>query len=759
MNRFITICLLAAVLLFAAACSRNDNAAVASVGRYVEQDITPPIDGPFMSFLTYDGSLVVYSQDLLTKHTSTDGGETWIESPGPGSMGDPLSVTAGALLPDGRLLAFIQDEGLWAISEDGSRERFPVAQIDNPLADGMHVMVQFLEVLGENRLLISHTSMDMGNHTRWDNAQEDEDGEEEQEARHFVMGSGFSQGTTLHDISTGAQIADLPIQGTAAGAVASGNYFYLLENFGAESTIRRFDLADGASVSGSEINLGVGNAGMLMRGFSINSVLTVNAAGELLVMHEDNMLHIVDSEITTKLDGTAFSFGAPNIAPASIIPLPDGSIIMSVMVNHMYNRLYRIYWDANATINAERTITVWSLENNDLVRAAITELRRVYPDSYITYEIALSAGGGVSASDAIRTLNTQLLSGRGPDVLILDGMAVENYIGRGMLLDLSGYINVSDIYPNLLASYTLPGGEIYALPMQQLIPAMAGVNIDQIQTLENLVTRTLAGSPPPQMDDRIFGGLPEEERPELHFDTLQELAYIMWRANLPAIIVDNQLDSSALRQHLMAVQALSDKFELGTPPDMDGMMGVVMVGSTGGRGSMITGSLMRYMMQSSNIAVFPIEHLMVLQMVAGRGNEDTEVVPFPGLVSGVWQPSTIAGVSADSENARFAKQLVNMMLSIEVQQLNHGEGLPITRAGVAAQIDQINQMQLEHDMPTIDLDIDALISRLTTPAAVERALYEIIFETVERLCYGAIDLEGAVREIEQNIRNYLAERG
>jgi len=65
----------------------------------------------------------------------------------------------------------------------------------------------------------------------------------------------------------------------------------------------------------------------------------------------------------------------------------------------------------------------------------------------------------------------------------------------------------------------------------------------------------------------------------------------------------------------------------------------------------------------------------------------------------------------------------------------------------------------EHmDQEPFNLDLDALVQQLQTPAVIETTLIEIIWETAERLCAGAIDLEGAVREVEQNIRNYLAER-
>jgi hypothetical protein len=62
------------------------------------------------------------------------------------------------------------------------------------------------------------------------------------------------------------------------------------------------------------------------------------------------------------------------------------------------------------------------------------------------------------------------------------------------------------------------------------------------------------------------------------------------------------------------------------------------------------------------------------------------------------------------------------------------------------------------EMSEIEIDTDSLIGQLTTPALIERTLYEMVFVTKEKLCQDALDLEGAVRELEQNIRTYLNER-
>ena len=44
-------------------------------------------------------------------------------------------------------------------------------------------------------------------------------------------------------------------------------------------------------------------------------------------------------------------------------------------------------------------------------------------------------------SDALKTLNTEIAAGNGPDVILLDGLPVESYIEKGLLEDISDVIS------------------------------------------------------------------------------------------------------------------------------------------------------------------------------------------------------------------------------------------------------------------------------------------------------------------------------
>ena len=59
-------------------------------------------------------------------------------------------------------------------------------------------------------------------------------------------------------------------------------------------------------------------------------------------------------------------------------------------------------------------------------------------------EIGLSGEDGMTEADAIRTLNTEILAGNGPDLICLDGFNLESYLEKGVLADVSHILDQAD---------------------------------------------------------------------------------------------------------------------------------------------------------------------------------------------------------------------------------------------------------------------------------------------------------------------------
>jgi len=72
--------------------------------------------------------------------------------------------------------------------------------------------------------------------------------------------------------------------------------------------------------------------------------------------------------------------------------------------------------------------------------------QKKYPDVYVNIETGMSGDDSVTDTDALKVLNTEIMAGTGPDVLLLDGISEDTYIEKGMLEDLKRGIKKIQIY-------------------------------------------------------------------------------------------------------------------------------------------------------------------------------------------------------------------------------------------------------------------------------------------------------------------------
>ncbi|MCL2188205.1 MAG: extracellular solute-binding protein [Defluviitaleaceae bacterium] len=722
--------------------TRGATPLAAGAGRYVEVDITPPINGRIMLVVAPDGGLVAFDEGLHNRYDSADNGITWVHATGVGAADERFAdVQSVGLLPDGRLLVYLQEEGLTAVSADGTTAHFPMPYIDAGIADGDEFNVSFIHVLDNERVLLTYNvdwiarfMRDGGTFQMF--GEEDDDEEEETDED--------EDGQPRTQMRVGGTVA-------AGGGMA----------FGSMNAVTAIHCIQ----TGRELER--------LSHTEFMQPMGANAQGGVYTVASHNLvLYSANGDVEVLLNGTAFAFGSPAGFPVGVSSLPAGGFIANVMqpaAEEMVSRLLKYIWDENATINPGKDITIWTLEDNALVRAAITEVWRLYPEANFTLEIALSEEGGVTATDAIRTLNTRLLSGRGPDVIIMDGTPFENYANRGMLLDLTGRVDTAGMYQNLLAPFA--AGGLYVLPTQFTVPMMVGEasHLRQALTPDNLVQAIVTGNPLPPMEamlaGRVIGGAPDEDSAFMGFNDLDELFHLLWIANVSAFIHDNRLDSNALGEFFTALYAISEKFGLGAEADMmqGGVAtGVFMVVSGGGgatnRVNMLGGSMTNFLLQTAHTAAFEAGNIHMLSSFMRRDNMELELALLPGLAQGAWVPSTLVGISADTAMQDFAVTFVNAMLSMEVQRLNHGTGFSMLPEATAWQLANMNEILAEVGMPLFEPNLDVLIAQLSTPALIETTLREMVWQTAERLADGRLTVEGAVAEVEQNIRNYLAER-
>lgn len=144
--------------------------------------------------------------------------------------------------------------------------------------------------------------------------------------------------------------------------------------------------------------------------------------------------------------GTQYAFGFGDVT--DIVVTNEGSIYMAID-----NSLYYYVYDKTATNNNKEIISIFSLKNSNVVQNAIRKWRIQFPEIAIEFTIGMDGSHRLSKDDVIKQLNTKLLSGEGPDIIILDGLATESMIEKGFLQDMNGKIMIEKLLKNSYQGY------------------------------------------------------------------------------------------------------------------------------------------------------------------------------------------------------------------------------------------------------------------------------------------------------------------
>lgn len=131
------------------------------------------------------------------------------------------------------------------------------------------------------------------------------------------------------------------------------------------------------------------------------------------------------------IDGYSCRLSNPSYTVNSVICDADGSFLIS----YEEGVLMRYRYDPEAVNEITSTLKVYSLTENDTLSQIISEYKVQNPTVRVDYEIGMR--NGITYDDALKNLTTEVLSDNAPDVMMLDGLDIDNYAEKNMLLDLT----------------------------------------------------------------------------------------------------------------------------------------------------------------------------------------------------------------------------------------------------------------------------------------------------------------------------------
>lgn len=405
------------------------------------------------------------------------------------------------------------------------------------------------------------------------------------------------------------------------------------------------------------------------------------------------------------------------------------------------------------------TLTVYGLDLSEkyLIRQGAIRFQMENPDIRVEVIDGRKQMEGMMDADIIRSLNEELLTGAGADVLVLDGLPGKSYIEKGILEDMSEllapFTESGEIYRNLTGHFRRSDGSVYEVPVRVLFPVVYGEagateSLSSLQAYleyqespgagsisgktvyENILRRLAFLYDQELWDDD--GKLKEEELTDLLEAAMRTGEHSGARVLYP----EDEDNGAGKRYNLVAENGF-------TTPDHLGIMAGDNQASLELPREMAEMSLSFAVMREKGYPLQSVNH--------------------------TFYPEERVAINRNSRQKETAERFVTFLLSEQIQGEDVEDGFPVTRAGVERwKQRQIvmsygtgnwEGLMIYGDYPTESerkLLLD-MIPDLDNPVVPDPTVLSIMAEESEGYFSGTQDLPAAVKAIISKVTLYRAE--
>jgi ABC-type glycerol-3-phosphate transport system substrate-binding protein len=225
--------------------------------------------------------------------------------------------------------------------------------------------------------------------------------------------------------------------------------------------------------------------------------LDINEDKDLILCNADG-IHVLEQGTTlwqTIVDGTLNSLSMQTMWISGFTADTNENYYVLYNSNAGYSFIKYAY---DETIDSIPTteLTIYSLQDNRTLRHAASIFQQQHPDVKVSVTIAMpnmeyETVDATLKDDYIRTLNTELLAGGGPDIIVLDGLPTDSLVEKGVLSDISTIIkpmiDSGELHSNIMNNYIMDN-KIYYVPARFSLQLLCSRTTDakNITTLDAL---------------------------------------------------------------------------------------------------------------------------------------------------------------------------------------------------------------------------------------------------------------------------------
>lgn len=722
-----------------------------TAGRYMEKEILLPetgcVSAEEICFLEDGTFRAVYrDQDALLKIAdSRDGGNTWTDPrdlhkelfPGE-KMKEPVSA---ALCSDGGIFSlWYGEDAAYYQSADGEKREIPLAEY---AGNGMEIYDAAFTASGSVILM----------------------------GQDAIYEISVKDGSLLRTYEKGNTILDFGIVGNRLVVFVNDTIHYYDTETGEPLTdepVLTEELCLKKDQSETET---ASSHSVVMTGSDEDGILYVNRGGMYLYYPGGTMVEQL-------FEGQETSVGLPETGLMDVETDEEGRVYLAasdVSSEKPKGKIYCYQFDGEASV-AETELEIYTLLTDPYIEQAAVMFQKEHPEIRIEIQEGMTGKDGVTATDAIKNLNTEIMAGEGPDVMLLDGLLEEDYIEKGMLEDISGIVESAGILENIRDVYTEEDGAVYRMPLRFGIPMIAGkaedVDMaDDLTSLKDMVKKHKADFFPG------FFSAYKARVPQILLTSLFELSSPSWMKK------DGRVDEEKVREFLELTYEIyhADKeyegyaedtsdseeketrwYEKNRRQEASPVMDLLLMGAEK--------QLFSYGY------LFSLDHVFLMNTMETENPEFTHRL-FNGQEKNCFAPELILGISAAAREKEAAQMFVEFLFSEEQQKNGKEAGFPVRKsvyesdeywelgregsfegASSATYNGEMTELiDVLHSSDSQLKEIRELGKTLTTPVGRNRVLLDAVKKAGVPYLKNETDLDQAVRETISQVNLYLAE--
>ena len=360
------------------------------------------------------------------------------------------------------------------------------------------------------------------------------------------------------------------------------------------------------------------------------------------------------TEWQTIVDPKDTYFSKPDVFVTEAYKLPDNSFFVSGIANLDESKTYTYLYIPGGKKKpaAEKEVTILMLDNLPSLNNIVDIYEKKHPEVRVNIEIK---DRDLSMEEFKKQLNTELLAGKGPDMIILDLLDIQNYMDKGILADLSDigqkYINEKKGYQSIIETYK-QDDKLYAIPLRFNMFMLCG-NEEILKgggSLENLVAYKKA-HPEKELFNRNMIGL------------ARQLSYIT-----QPLLQDEEgrFDRKKAEEYVKMLEIISD------PQGKNEELEMILCEDAKYK------EMLDVAEHKAEVTLLQVRHLDDIACIDAvlDARADGTAVPLEMNGKIIYNVSGIMGINANSKNQEIMKEIINIALSDDNQSIANYLGMP-----------------------------------------------------------------------------------